>query len=349
LVKQISQQPNSSTYIQGLTDFTTDSYALYEFLLQNSLQDLPKEVNSLMIIPDGKLTYFPFELLLTQEPKQDAKTTYSASVMPYLFNDYNISYGFSATVINLTHKSRKQNNSSMPAIFAPAFSKEYIAENRSCQENNLSYLQCNATEGERINNLINGNVFTGDLASIQKFREVASDSPILHLATHACVDEENVDGNKIFFADTYLTNEDLNTLGVNADLVVLSACDTGLGKLIQGEGLMSLSRGFLCAGAASTVMSLWSVDDCATSDLMVNFYQELLNGNNKSIALKNAKLNYLAEADKLHQHPYFWAPFVLSGNVEPIESITSSSLLYFGIGALSILILIFFGLQKIRK
>ena len=303
-----------------------------------------------MIIPDGELTYFPFELLLTDKPVQEL-TSYSASVMPYLFNDYNISYGFSATVVNLTHQNAQQTKTGEPAIFAPVFSSEYIAENRSCHEDNLSYLQCNATEGERINGLVSGDIFTGDLTSIQQFREAASNAPILHLATHACVDEENEDGNKIFFADTYLTNEDLNTIGVNADLVVLSACDTGLGKLIQGEGLMSLSRGFLCAGAASTVMSLWSVDDCATSDLMVNFHQELKDGNNKSTALKNAKLNYLNQADKLHQHPYFWAPFVLSGNVAPIESLVDfswSSSLYFPLGALVLFFLILFCFQKMK-
>jgi CHAT domain-containing protein len=333
-----------------LNDFTNDSHALYEFLLKNSLLDLPKDVNSLMIIPDGKLTYFPFELLLPEKPKKDAVISYSSSAMPYLFNNYNISYGFSATVVNLTHQKTKQSNTGAPAIFAPSFSNEYIAENRSCQEDNLSYLQCNTTEGERIKSLISGDIFTGDLASIQKFRQVASNSSILHLATHACVDEENADGNKIFFTDTYLTNEDLNTVGVNADLVVLSACDTGLGKLIKGEGLMSLSRGFLCAGAASTVMSLWSVDDCATSDLMVNFYKELKDGKDKSTALKNAKLNYLAQADKLHQHPYFWAPFVLSGNVNPIESIAStSSFLYFGLGAVFLLLLAFFGYQRMKN
>ena len=340
VIELVSEQPNPSTYVQDLSNFANDSHILYEYLLKKSLLDVQKEVNSLLIIPDEKLSYFPFELLLTEKPKNDVAMSYSSIDMPYLFNDYNISYGFSATVVNLTHQNAQRTKTGEPAIFAPTFSSEYIAENRSCHEDNLSYLQCNATEGERINGLISGDIFTGNLASIQQFREVAPNAPILHLATHACVDEENEDGNKIFFADTYLTNEDLNTIGFNADLVVLSACDMSLENLIKGEHFISLSQNFLHAGAASTVISLWSIEDCTSSDLMVNFYQELKNGENKSTALKNAKLDYLTGADKLYQHPYFWASFVLSGNINSIETIESeSSSLFLSLGLSSVFLL----------
>jgi len=348
LTELISQQPNSSTYVQDLKDFSNNSHRLYEILIQKSLVKLPKTITSLLIIPDGQLAHLPFELLLTDLPKEEGSLSYLPTVMPYFFNEYDLSYGFSATVANLTNQNQTRSNSGAPAIFSPSFSDEYLSESRSCQEGGLSYLKCNAKEGELIKDLVRGDFFAGDLASIQSFREVAANAPILHLATHACIDEENLAENKIFFADSYLTNDDLNTVGVNADLVVLSACDTGLGVMIKGEGLMSLSRGFLCAGAASTVMSLWSVDDCATSDLMISFYEELKNGEEKSTALKNAKLTYLSQADKLHQHPYFWAPFVLSGNVESIK-IGSSVSPFVYIGGTALLLLLAFWTYRKTK
>ncbi len=349
LIESVSKRPKSSTYLQDLKDFRSNSHKLFDILLKESIADLSEKVTNLLIIPDGQLTHLPFELLLTELPEEDENLSYQPTAMPYLFNRFNLNYGFSATVANLTNQNKSQENTGIPAIFAPSFSDEYLAESRSCQEGGLSYLKCNAKEGELINDLVSGEFFKGDAASIQSFRDVAANAPILHLATHACIDEENLGENKIFFADSYVTTDDLNTLGVNADIVVLSACDTGLGMMIEGEGLMSLSRGFLCAGAASTVMSLWSVDDCATSDLMVSFYEGLKAGENKSTALKNAKLTYLSQADKLHQHPYFWAPFVLSGNINSIElaSSTSQNILYLG-GAVLFLLFAFWTYRKVK-
>ncbi|MEM9824896.1 MAG: CHAT domain-containing protein, partial [Bacteroidota bacterium] len=107
-------------------------------------------------------------------------------------------------------------------------------------------------------------------------------------------------------------------LQLNAELTVLSACNTGSGKLIKGEGVMSLARGFIHAGCPSVLMSLWSVDDCATSKIMLQFYQHITDGKSKDHALRLAKIDYLSTADRLHQHPYYWSAFVQVGNTAPL-------------------------------
>ena len=141
----------------------------------------------------------------------------------------------------------------------------------------------------------------------------------MHLATHACINEQDPMLSKIYFSDDYLTYYDLNNLELNADLAVLSACNTGNGKLEKGEGVMSIAKGFIQAGVPSVVTSLWSVDDCATSDIMIHFYKYLKEGQVKDEALRNAKLEYLQTADKAHAHPFYWGAFVQFGNTNSLD------------------------------
>ncbi len=105
---------------------------------------------------------------------------------------------------------------------------------------------------------------------------------------------------------------------LNADLVVLSACNTALGKLSKGEGLIGISRAFLYAGVPGMVVSLWSVDDEATSIIMSNFYGHLKEGLCKNEALRLAKIDYLNESTSIKKDPFYWAPFILIGNWQPV-------------------------------
>ena len=100
-------------------------------------------------------------------------------------------------------------------------------------------------------------------------------------------------------------------LELSADLVVLSACDTALGKNVRGEGLLGVSRAFLYAGAASVAVSLWQVADTSTSELMVRFYRHLMASGDKAEALRLSKLEMIKEGR--YDRPYHWAPFILIG------------------------------------
>ena len=129
-------------------------------------------------------------------------------------------------------------------------------------------------------------------------------------------------------------------------MAVLSACKTGFGKLSQGEGIMSLARGFIYAGVPGIVMTLWEIEDISTSKIMTLFYKNLKIGLRKDEALGKAKLFYLKSADKLHSHPYFWAAYVQIGDNSPIED----NYFYGWItGGIALLLLVIFLSIRLKK
>jgi len=108
-------------------------------------------------------------------------------------------------------------------------------------------------------------------------------------------------------------------LDLNASLTVLSACNSGTGELIAGEGVLSLSRTFILAGSSSVVMTLWSVDDQTSMQLIDRFYRDLALDMSVAEALRSAKLNFLSNASKLNAHPYFWSGFIQLGRDTNID------------------------------
>ncbi|HTG95121.1 MAG TPA: CHAT domain-containing protein, partial [Pyrinomonadaceae bacterium] len=144
---------------------------------------------------------------------------------------------------------------------------------------------------------------------------------IIHFATHAVINQARPQLSALVLSrvnakgeqqDGLLFLHDIYDLQLNADIVVLSACQTGFGKNIKGEGLISLTRGFMYAGAKRVVASLWKVDDSATATLMAQFYKEMfVNGRRPAAALKEAQ-KYVSE-QRRWRSPYFWAGFVLQG------------------------------------
>jgi CHAT domain-containing protein len=210
---------------------------------------------------------------------------------------------------------------------APNFNKNAIAANqsqqRACTIFDIYDLACSDKEVQEISEMMGGDYFIGQDADKATFEEIAKDYRILHLATHSCPDEEDPNFSKIFLADEAITNYDLFNYEFNADLAVLSACNTGFGKLVKGEGVMPLSKGFIQAGIPSTVMSLWPVDDCGTSRMMKLLYQYLDEGLPKDEALQRAKLDFIQNSNAIYQHPYYWSAFIHMGNFEPIHEKSS--------------------------
>jgi CHAT domain-containing protein len=126
-------------------------------------------------------------------------------------------------------------------------------------------------------------------------------------------------------AASYICASDLYGMDLNASLAVLGACATGQGRTSKGEGMISLAYAFNYAGCSALVYSLWSVDEKGTSDLMLNFYDGLKKGLPKDDALHEAKLKMLQEGSEMTANPYYWAGFVLSGDVSPIEEMDSTN------------------------
>ena len=143
----------------------------------------------------------------------------------------------------------------------------------------------------------------------------------VHFATHGYIDSERSDLSAIVLSlvdeqgkpqDGFLRAHEIYNLNLPAELVVLSACETGLGKEIKGEGLVGLTQGFMYAGARRVVVSLWNVNDKATAELMARFYRGMLRENKTpAAALRAAQIEMSRQ--KQWQSPYYWAPFVLQG------------------------------------
>ncbi|MEO1627541.1 MAG: CHAT domain-containing protein [Bacteroidota bacterium] len=313
----ISRSPAAGLSADELKNYAQKAHRLYQQLIAPAQVHLPEDTKRLLIVPDYTLAYLPFELLLQQDPGP-TPSSFSPDKLDYLLKNYLISNDYSAALWSRGQQKSRQEFSDSFVGFAPSFASTVQAEVRSCNENQLSSLQCNQEEIQQIQSLIGGRQYLAEAASKQQFGQQIEGSEVLHLATHACVDEDSPMLSKIFLSDDYLSIFDLYNIRLQSELVVLSACNTGSGKLIKGEGVLSLARGFITAGCASTVMSLWSVDDCATSEIMAAFYRQLKEGKPKDAALQEAKLDFLAGSSKAKQHPFYWAAFVQYGNNRPL-------------------------------
>ncbi len=218
--------------------------------------------------------------------------------------------------------------------FAQQISSSPTNQTDSIQET-LIDLNWTKTEVTEISNILPGKIFLGENASEENFKKYAPNAAIIHLATHTVINEDEPMYSKLIFSSKDTTSEDgllhtyeLYNLYLNANLAVLSACNTGTGKLIHGEGIMSLARGFMYAGCPGIVMSLWPVDDKSTSGIMSEFYSGISEGLNKETALRTAKLNYLKNAGDIKSAPYYWAGFVLIGDTSPVKLKKSRLLFY---------------------
>ncbi|MEM1319688.1 MAG: CHAT domain-containing tetratricopeptide repeat protein [Bacteroidota bacterium] len=315
----IISPPSGAAFKQDYEVFVQQAQQLYQQLLAEGLQQLPPAIEHLIIIPDDILSLLPFELLLRQPPQGD-RIDFSPQNLDYLFEDFTISYHYSATLMATLQVFEQSEATTGTFIgFAPSFGEVQTSQIRACTENNLYSLQCNREEVLAIQSLLGGEALLAEAARLDAFQEQARHYQIVHLATHACVDEETAALSKIYLTDANLTPFELNNLRFSADLTVLSACNTGSGKVLKGEGVMSLARSFMLAGSQSVLTSLWSVDDCATSDIMVHYYEGLKAGLSKDKALKAAKLTYLNNADRNSRHPSYWAAFVQFGDVEELQ------------------------------
>jgi CHAT domain-containing protein len=187
----------------------------------------------------------------------------------------------------------------------------------------LSPLLNSKVEVKSITRVFGGRAFIGKRATKANFKKHASDGKILHLAMHTMVDNEYSMNLKLVFSKTgyttnnyFLTADEIYNMKLRSPLVVLSACNSGYGKLIKGEGVISLARGFVYAGCPSMVISLWSVGDLSSSEIMFQFYKNLKNNLTIDKALQQAKIKYIINSNHMYSHPYYWAGFIQTGKTD---------------------------------
>lgn len=310
---------------------------LYQNLLQEGLEKTGEHAERLIIVPDGGLAYLPFDILVEKKAENSNTFAYRYDIIPYLMHSYAISYAYSATVLQQNLNKQKSDKAEYDFVgFAPNF--HYLSDTsvavRSCNDNRLIDLPNAKEEVKAIHRLFGGKMFADATATKANFVNSGAKSRIIHLSTHACVDEDDQLSRIYFNDDEYLTALELYPLRLDADMVVLSACETGIGKLRRGEGVMSLARAFAHTGVPATTMSLWSADDKATSEIMEHYYKHLKSGETKDNALKSAKFDFLNKATDKYQHPYYWAAFVHIGNVDAITQGSVSRLGLLGRGVL---------------
>ena len=282
------------------------------------------KTKALVVVPGGVLGYLPFDALLSKPTESYNDFDH----FDYLINQYSISYTYSATLLDEMSSGRHLKK---PFIaFAPIYHGDTLNVSRSDDpwRTVLGQLRFNVQEATRIHELMGGQIYLDSLATEEKFMEVASKAGILHLATHGKSNDRHGEYSYLAFYQTadsveneLLFVKNLYDIQIPASLVVLSACETGIGELQRGEGIVSLARGFSYAGAASIVTTLWSIDDNASSNIMYSFYQNLKKGLPKDLALRKAKVDYiLSNRGNNRTHPLFWAAFVPVGNMESIPS-----------------------------
>lgn len=303
--------PGDDLYDNNLEKYITLSQWLYKQLVLPVAAMLPERV---VIIPEGKLCYLPFEALLTDAP-HDAENMRSYS---FWMRQKAISYALSTSFLeeNATHQAIKPEKDWLGlAPFATTAGANNLAS-RSLQNDKFGPLPFSGKEISEIAALLQGEAWLGAAAHPGRFRSEAGLYRILHLATHSHADDRLGDYSYLAVSGSGepLPAKDLYQFSLAAAMVVLSACESGGGKLLRGEGIIGLVRAFTYAGARSVVASLWVAHDQSTANLMVDFYRNLKKGFPKDVALKNARVKLLNQAPA-EVHPFYWAGFRVYGSM----------------------------------
>jgi CHAT domain-containing protein len=334
-LNSFSNTAHSITKIWQFLDYFSDANAITtntkgytkQGKIVFDLLKLPKNTihKNVVIVPDGILNFLPFEALITKE----SKTTNFAK-MHYLLNDFKIGYNNSASLyLNARPLSGEQQT--VLGIF-PVF-------------DNTSYaLAFSKAEMQSIKNNFEGQFFTNASATFENFKINAPNYSILHLCTHASAGDIETPAS-IKFSNQEILYSELYNLKINPDLVVLSACETGIGKLYKSEGAMSIARGFQFAGAQNLLFSLWKVNDYTTSVFMDDFYKNCKKEQSYFEADANAKLNFLNDPNipNAKKSPYYWSAFVYYGTIETKSNL--KNYIFYTIGLLILIELILMGIK----
>ena len=338
-IKQLQQLLQDVFLIQRTKreQFITVSHQLYQILIAPIQQEL-EGIEQLFIVPEAALFQIPFEVLLPTAEKQ------LFHELDYLIKNYTINYHYSATAhFSVKEKTTTQNKSLL--AFAPVFKNgQSISATERSLNLSFDFLRDSLYRGIAQDGFTPLPNTEKEIATIYKNLGESPDATILlnesatkenllqalqkqsyhfiHIATHGLVNFQNIKLSGLAChtpADTpsnrstssLLFANEIQRLPIQADLVVLSSCESGIGHLIEGEGLMALNRSFLLAGAKNILFSLWKVQDDTTSDLMADFYKTYLKYPDYAKAIRTAKLKMISIPSSAL--PVYWAAFVILG------------------------------------
>lgn len=297
-----------------------------------------KNKKKLVVIPHNELHYIPFEIV--ENP----------ATGNWLLKDFAISYNYSASFL-----AKKENTNSHPQVLAFAPFTQALASIDNLPENSFTPLGASGAEVQALS----GNILTDTAATKSNFLKFSQQYEIIHLATHANANDSIPVESFIAFyprkngtgMQNRLYQPEISNLNLSkTSLVILSACETGKGSLVSGEGIMSLSRAFSYAGCQSVITSLWKAEDNATAFIMQQLHKYLQQGMGKDEALQKAKLAYL-ESDKVDARfktPDFWANLILVGDPSPIYN-NNDHPFYWLFAAIFVLAASFFSARRFNR
>ncbi len=250
-------------------------------------------------IPYGAFEQIPLEGLLT-EPVASNQVNYKQ--LPYFVLNNSISYAFSAELLLRNQKQILNNNRLL------AYSNNQLPGTEA--------------EVKKIADFFSSTVFFNEQASETSFKQHAEAYGLIHLAMHGEADTLNPYNAKLFFNqsapndDGQLFPYELYALDFSNRVVMLSACETGVGRQVRGEGTFSLARAFAKTGSPAIITTLWPVDDEKSASLVPTFYEAVAKGMPLKQALQTAKTSYINHANKFTAHPAYWSAYVQSGDIQ---------------------------------
>jgi len=302
------------------------SSQVYQQLLPPLVHDHVKD-KKLTIIPDYTLQQLSFETL-----NYDLETPNS-----YLINLAEIKYAYS--ISHLTSNSRIIRNATYNFIgFAPVDFNNFSLSRLDMSEQEVTFLQ----------ELYEGQSMLYEQASKQCFLDTLNLYKIIHLSTHADINDKGQDP-WIAFHDQKISLTEIYNTKNQADMVVLSACNTSLGELKKGEGVMSFARGFFYGGTKSVISSLWSTNDKSNQEIIIDFYKGMKDGLQKSEALRAAKLKYIETHSGIELSPFYWGSLILIGDNANITLSNDNRVRNYWISGVIILLTLFILLIVIKN
>ncbi len=274
---------------------------LYEFLIA-PFSNLPSHV---VIIPDDVLSFLPFDIL------QNANGEYLIEQTTISYTNEYEQYNFAETY---------DTSSFRIVCMVPSYGKSY-QKDIAAVRGNLYHLEYAKVEADSIISLYGEQGYTSVPSGKEDYRLNYTMATIFHFAGHAIVhnDEAFLALGDLDEPQYKVTATEISLIHHESDLVVLSACETGLGTVDKGEGVRSLGRSFMESGAKSAIISLWNVNDRATAEIMTVFHRNLKEGMRKDEALRKAKLNYINTTQDRTRYPFYWGAFIALGNMGPID------------------------------
>lgn len=305
-------------------NYLSSAFDLYADLIK-PVKNFLRNKEKLFIIPDKILAYLPFELLLTRPPPAVFNADFKD--LPYLINDYSISYQYSAGLLKDALLNKKNNLNKSFAGFVPGhFYNEEISDTGSSDITVNKYSPDPETEiqVQSIADLFEDNDYKSDIFA-DKFsidnqlkQDKSHGYKFIHFAVQAIINDGNSGNSGIDFYDSN-DSADIGTLYVgdifniqlNTDLLVMSKCEVKLGAEVKGEGIYGLTRSLQYVGAENIVIPLWQINDKSVSVFMINFYKNILDGMDYVSALRKTKLDMIQEEQ--YSYPLEWSPYILVG------------------------------------